>query len=239
MTDKQIEFSIAVLCYRSEEDIIPFVEKLHAFMLMFTFNWEIILVANYWPDTADRTPEIARQLSERLSSVRYIAKHKEGYMGWDMKCGLDACRGRYIGIIDGDGQFPMEAIFSCFAKIKSSDYDFVKTYRASRKDGIDRYIISKIYNLFFRILFRKYNGRDVNSKPKIFRREAYQKMELKSTDWFLDAEIVLEALRLGLKIYEIPVDFKSLSKRKSFVKGGALLEFTKNLIKYRMKYNTD
>jgi hypothetical protein len=31
-------------------------------------------------------------------------------MGWDMRMGLDAAHGTYIGVIDGDEQFPTEAV---------------------------------------------------------------------------------------------------------------------------------
>jgi len=79
--------------------------------------------------------------------VRYVAVPKQGGMGWDMKMGLDLCHGRFIGIIDGDDQYPMESIFSCFAKIKSDGVDFVKTYRVYRSDGLYRNIISRVYNV--------------------------------------------------------------------------------------------
>ena len=55
--------------------------------------------------------------------------------------------------IDGDGQFPVEAVFSCFAKINTGDFDLVKTYRAARADGFCRSFISTVYNRVFRILF--------------------------------------------------------------------------------------
>ena len=56
----EIEFSIAILCYRAEEEIIPFVEKLYKIMSLFTFDWELILVANFWPEQNDRTPRLHR-----------------------------------------------------------------------------------------------------------------------------------------------------------------------------------
>ena len=107
---KDIEFSMAVLCYREEESVIPFVENLHSILSFFHFNWEIVLVANYWPHLPDRTPDVVRSLCERMPHTRYIAEPKQGAMGWDMKSGLDACEGRYFGVIDGDGQYPIEAI---------------------------------------------------------------------------------------------------------------------------------
>lgn len=198
----------------------------------------MVLVANYWPETGGRTPEVVKKLVHRLPYVRYLSEPKQGGMGWDMKRGMEACRGNYISVIDGDGQFPLEAVFSCFAKIRSEQLDMVKTYRVVRYDGFYRIFISTCYNLIFRILFPKYRGyRDVNGKPKILRKEIYDKMDLHSDDWFLDAEIVLNVLRLNLSIGEIPVRFKSLEGRKSFLKFSAIFEFVKNLIKYRLRYN--
>jgi glycosyltransferase involved in cell wall biosynthesis len=232
--DDNLEFSMAVLCYRGEESLIPFIEKLHASMSFFQFKWEIVLVANYWPQTTDRTPEVVRSLCERLPNMRFVAEPKQGAMGWDMKSGLNACRGRYIGIIDGDGQFPIEAILSCFAAIKIGNYDFVKTYRVLRSDSLYRNMVSVFYNRLFKLLFPNYYGwQDVNSKPKIMKRKCYSQMVLRSNDWFIDAELMLNCLDLKLKMYEVPIGFKSLNDRKSFVKWNALLEFTRNLFAYR------
>lgn len=235
--DEAIEFSMAILCYRAEEDIVPFVHSLHRIMSMFAFPWELVLVANYWPGTGDRTPSIVKGLAETLEHVRYIAEPKQGGMGWDMKQGLDACRGRYIGIIDGDGQYPMESIFACFAKIKADDVDLVKSYRVYRSDGLYRHVISIAYNLIFKLLFPAYRGyRDVNSKPKIMKRDVYRQMDLRSTDWFLDAELILNALRLNLRIYEVPIHFSGLRGRESFVRFQAIYEFARNLIAYRRRF---
>ncbi len=233
MVEAPIEFSIAVLCYRAEEGITPFVENLHKIMSLFRFEWEVILVANFWQGSNDRTPEVCQQLAQRLPHVRVLAEPKQGAMGWDMRRGLDACKGKYIGVIDGDGQFPVEAIFSCFAKIRSDEFDMVKTYRVQRQDGFYRRLISAVYNWLFHAFFRgSSNLRDVNSKPKIMTRKAYERMALESDDWFIDAEIILNCINLDLRIYEIPVEFHSLGGRKSFVKPGAILEFLRHMIDY-------
>jgi len=235
-SNQAVEFSMAVLCFRAEEEIIPFVERLHRTMSMFAAPWELVLVANYWPGTGDRTPAIVQGLAERLDRVRYVAEPKQGGMGWDMKMGLDACRGRYIGIIDGDGQYPMESIAACFAKIKADDLDLVKSYRVYRSDGLYRNLISLVYNVTFKLLFPAYRGyRDVNSKPKILKRDAYQRMTLRSGDWFLDAELILQALRLHLRIYELPIRFSGLRGRKSFVRFQTISEFIRNLLAYRWR----
>jgi glycosyltransferase involved in cell wall biosynthesis len=236
MVETPVEFSIAILCYRSGEEIVPFVENLHKIMSFFHFQWEVILVANFWEDANDGTLEICQGLAERLPGVRVLAEPKKGAMGWDMRRGLDSCRGKYIGVIDGDGQFPVEAIFSCFAKIKNEDFDLIKTYRVLRQDGLYRKLISTVYNWLFHLLFPgSRNLRDVNSKPKVMTREAYERMTLESDDWFIDAEIILNCINLNLRVYEIPIEFHSLGTRKSFVKPRALFEFIRHMIEYRLR----
>jgi glycosyltransferase involved in cell wall biosynthesis len=225
-------FSLVVLCYRSGQNIIPFVERLQRTLSCFNFSWELVLVGNYIEGSDDETPEVVKKLAERADNIRAVIRPKQGMMGWDMRTGLDAARGTYIGVIDGDGQFPPESIIACLLKCELEDLDLTKTYRVVRDDGLYRRLISTVYNTIFSLLFG-FKVRDINSKPKIIRRDKYELLNLQSDDWFADAEIVIRARELGLKIGETPVHFKINDARGSFVKPKAILEFSSNLLKYR------
>jgi len=156
-------------------------------------------------------------------------------MGWDMRSGLEIASGNTIAVLDGDGQFPLEDVARVYEELKGGDLDLVKTYRETRSDGVYRRFISGIFNSLFKILFPGFGCRDVNSKPKIFTDEALKKMELRSDDWFIDAEILIKARRLGLRISEIPTQFTKLSSRTSFIKPAAILEFISNLVLFRLR----
>jgi len=225
-------FSLVVLCYRSGQNIIPFVDRLQRTLSRCSFSWELVLVGNYIEGTDDETPDVVRKLAERSPNIRTVIRPKQGMMGWDMRMGLDAARGTYIGVIDGDGQFPPESIIACLLKCELEDLDLTKTYRVIRDDGLYRRLISAVYNAIFSLLFG-FKVRDINSKPKIIRRDKYELLKLESDDWFADAEIVIRARELGLKIGETPVHFKVNDNRGSFVKPKAILEFSANLLKYR------
>lgn len=227
-------FSLVVLCYRSGQDIIPFVERLQQALSRCNFSWELVLVGNYVAGTDDQTPEVVKQLAERSPNIRTVIRPKQGMMGWDMRMGLDAARGTYIGVIDGDGQFPPESIIACLLKAELENLDLTKTYRVLRDDGMYRRLISFVYNGLFKLLFG-FKVRDINSKPKIIRRDKYELLHLTSDDWFADAEIMIRARELGLKIGETPVHFVANDARGSFVKPTAILEFASNLFKYRFK----
>lgn len=212
--------------------MIPLIERLRYVLSRCNFTWELVLVGNYIEGSDDETPEVVRELAERWPDVSAVVRPKEGMMGWDMRMGLNAARGEYLGVIDGDGQFPVEAVIACLLKAEMDGLDLTKTYRVRRDDGIYRRMISYAYNGLFKLFFGL-QIHDVNSKPKIIRREKYELLNLESDDWFADAEIMIRARQAGLSIGEIPVHFALNETRASFVKPRAILEFMSNLIRYR------
>jgi len=229
------ELSVVVLCYRSESFIVDFVKQIERELENEQIDYELVLVANY--DTNDdTTPARVQQLAGENTRIKPITQPKEGKMGWDMRSGLKETTGNYIAVIDGDGQMPVTDLSIVYHIIKSRRYDLVKTYRAARNDGWTRIFISKAYNYLFSLLFLPgFPVRDINSKPKIFSREAYNKLNLKSNDWFTDAEIMIQAFEQKLRICEVSTIFYKNERRASFVEFKAIFEFLYNLIYYRIK----
>ena len=228
-----MKLSLIILCFRSEESVIPFVEDALKIVKELTDDYELVLVGNYLEGSSDKTREIVVDLEERYDKVFSIAKPKEGMMGWDMREGLAFATGDILAVIDGDGQFPLMSLRDCFKTMAEGGYDLVKTYRKSRGDGIYRKIISRTYNLLFQKMFPGVASRDINSKPKLLTRSLYDQLGLTSDDWFVDAEIMLKVNRGGFKIKEIPIEFFAQKGRASFVKMEAIVEFIKNMIRYK------
>ncbi len=230
--DNHTVFSLVILCYRGEETIPPFVDKVHALFSWLNIKYELILVGNYWPGSDDKTPDIVKKLAAETPHTRALCLEKKGAMGWDVRSGFDVACGEFVGFIDGDGQFPIDSILPPLYHALSHKVDLAKSYRVVREDGIYRWIISKVFNSLFRLLFHT-NYRDVNSKPKIIRAEALKKMKLTSDDWFVDAEIMIRASQLNLRVVECPIHFVENANRASFVKFSAIWEFIKNLYAFR------
>ncbi len=229
--------SVVVLCYKSGETIIPFLEQMEQeFRDKSMDDYELVLVANYTPGAHDSTPQVVRRLAEKNPYVVTVTLEKRGMMGWDMRSGLQAARGQAIALIDGDGQMPSRDIVRIYQVLKSGEFDLVKTFRKTRMDGALRRFISIWYNLIFHLLFPGASFRDVNAKPKVMTRDAYRKMSLSCDDWFIDAEIMLESMRLDLNVAEVPTIFYKNEWRGSLVKSWTALEFLVNLIKYRVIY---
>jgi len=229
------ELSVVILCYHSADIVRDLVSQVERELEEAKIDYELVLVGNYLPgDTNDQTPAILKSLAEDKPRFAVVAKEKEGMMGWDMRTGLNAATGRHISVIDGDGQMPMSDVIKVYRVLQVGKYDLVKTFRAQRQDGWYRRTISGIYNFLFRLMYPPAHVfRDINSKPKVMTRTAYQQMHLVSNDWFTDAEIMIEALRHELSVGEVSTVFYKNERRGTFVPFSAIYEFLSNLIYYR------
>ena len=226
--------SVVILAYRSGETLRGFVDALIRLLSREEPEWELVLVANHFSDDGDNTPEIAKELAKSNPRIKAVTQIKKGMMGWDMRSGLEAATGKNLAIIDGDGQMPCEDVVRVYKKLIDENLELAKTYRLNRDDGLYRKVISSIYNIIFKILFPGLMSKDINSKPKVMTREIYRQMDLHSDGWFVDAEIMILARRMKLKIGELGTGFSCLVNRPSFVKVSSIFEFLGNLVRFRI-----
>lgn len=238
-TQRLPELSVVVLCYGVKEYVRTFAKQLTEALSQRNVEYEIILVGNYIPGKDEITPRVVKELESqnpRIRAVVRVIKPPEGGMGWNMRSGLEAARGKTIAVIDGDGQMPPQDVVRVYDKLIRENLDLCKTRRITRFDSAWRKFISSIFNFLMRLLFPGIVEKDINSKPKIFTRRAYEILKLESDDWFIDAEIMIKARRYKFRIQDIPTQFlKSPDKRPSFISCKAILEFLKNIFLYRIK----
>ncbi|OGZ08785.1 MAG: hypothetical protein A3D65_03235 [Candidatus Lloydbacteria bacterium RIFCSPHIGHO2_02_FULL_50_13] len=236
-TDKPAkDISAVILCYKAGEDVGVFVDEVKQSLSNRGLSYELVLVANYNANekNIDETPAIVKRLAERDPDITVVSKVKEGMMGWDLRSGLDVASGKTIAYIDGDGQMPADDIVRVYDSLMSGQYDCAKTYRTKRDDGRKRGFISLMYNTLLTLLFPKVSVKDANAKPKIFTRQAFERLRLTSSGWFIDAEIIIQGTYLGFRFIEVPTVFRQNKFRRSFVRPRALFEFLGNLILFRL-----
>ena len=228
------EISAIVLCYGAEESIEQVIGPLDEQLRESGVTHELVLVANYEEGVPDRTPEVVKRFARDREHVVTVASPKQGGMGWDMRSGLAASRGQYLIVIDGDAQNPVEDVVEMYRQMKQTGAALMKGRRIARFDSYYRHLVSVVYNLLFLAMFRTRGLWDINGKPKGLTREAYERMTLRSDDWFIDAEIVLAARDGGMRIQELPVVFRENRERASFVRVEAIREFLVNMLRRRL-----
>ena len=72
------KLSVVILCYKSEEKIIEFVDLVEKVIKKLNKQYEIILVANYKKSIVDKTPSIVRELSKNNKNLVPVILEKKG-----------------------------------------------------------------------------------------------------------------------------------------------------------------
>jgi glycosyltransferase involved in cell wall biosynthesis len=233
----QIDLSVIILCYREGKRIRRLVEQLSDKLNKAQLSHELVLVANYSPGLLDETPAIVRQLASNQSQIRAVTKLKQPNqgLGWDVRQGMALGRGKVLTIFEGDEQTSLQSILDLYGLLQEQHSDLVKAVRVQREDGWVRILLSRVYNAWFKVLWPNVPDNDVNAKPKMITRSAWQKMRLCTNGWFIDAEIMLQAMKLGLKVGSTPVVWRRNTKRPSYINWLTILEFCWQMVIYRMK----
>ena len=233
--EKSPEISVVILCYKSGEAAREFVGEVKELLEARAFSYELVLVANYNDSEkeTDQTPRVVKEMANQDKHIVALTEIKQGMFGWDVRSGLEVASGETVAFIDGDGQMPPQDVIRVYDELIQTGSDMTQTFRVKRHDSLERIFISRVYNFLLRLLFPAVSVFDANSKPKIFTREALKKLKLASDDWFIDAEIVIQATENNLKVSQIPTVFLKNNYRPSFVNFSAVIKFLKNLIRYR------
>ena len=234
-----IALSVIVLCYRAGEEVRRIVPAIKSLLEGRGLRFELVLVGNYDASSAqtDSTPRIIRELADADPTIVPVTLEKRGMFGWDVKSGLERARGERVLYIDGDGQNPFIDILRVYDALLEAGADMAQTYRVERHDGAERILVSRLYNLILRIIFPRVYIYDGNSKPKIFTRSALEALRLTSDNWFIDAEIVIQACYKGFIVAQVPTIFNRNAHRSSFVNIAAVGRFFLDLIRYRLSAN--
>lgn len=225
------DISLVMPCYNEEASIGTTAPALAKCFSDRGIDLELVLVDN---GSRDRTGELIDELIARgLPITKVTVPVNQGY-GYGVLQGLRRCSGRFAGFVCADGQVDAEDVVRIYeVAARASSPVLVKARRRFRMDGFVRKLVSIIYNGMTTVLFGGLGSIDINGNPKIFPAEMLEEMKLVSKDWFLDAEVMIKAKYLGLKVIEINVFARMREGGSTNVKPQTCLEFLKNIGRYR------
>ncbi|WP_395293390.1 glycosyltransferase family 2 protein [Kitasatospora hibisci] len=161
---------------------------------------EVILVDG---SSSDATIPMARHC---LPTVRSVAQSGPG-KGNALRTGFAAASGEYIVMLDADGSmWPGE--IPHFLHFLDHGYDFVKGSRCIAGGGsLDFTRIRSLGNrVLLTVVNRLYDAHltDLCYGYCAFRRSFLDALDLRSTGFEIEAEMIAHALRSGLRIAEVP-----------------------------------
>jgi glycosyltransferase involved in cell wall biosynthesis len=162
-------------------------------------GFQLALVDN---GSRDDTGRIVTRLGASQPEVLALHLERNAGYGGGILAGLRRLRTPILGWYWGDGQVEAEVLVACWRLLCEQELDLVKARRVVRQDGLQREAITRVYRAVMKTGFGV-DTMDVNGCPKLLTRAAYEALDLRSQDWFLDPECLLKARELGLAMAEV------------------------------------
>ncbi|MDD4909416.1 MAG: glycosyltransferase [Candidatus Omnitrophica bacterium] len=188
----------------NEKDYLPVaVEKARKVLGELTDNYEVIIVDDA---STDGSGEMARELARNDEKIRVLRHKKNSRLGCALKTGFNNARGGIVVYSDMDLPFDLENIKRFIPLLDEAD--IVVGRRIGSRDSLLRSLYSKAYNGLIRAVFG-IKVSDVNFAMKIFKRDILDLLELKSDGSFIDAELLIRAVRLGYIVKEVEVAYRA------------------------------
>jgi glycosyltransferase involved in cell wall biosynthesis len=198
-----MELTILMPCLNEAETLAQCVEKARLGLERSGLPGEILVADN---GSTDGSQAIAEKLGARV-----VAVPEKGY-GSALRGGVRAARGRWIIMGDADASYDFSDLGG-FVKNFQEGNELVMGCRLPVGGGTilpgampwkNRWIGNPILSFIGRLFF-KCPAHDFHSGLRGFTREAFEKMDLKTTGMEFASEMVIKSTLKGLKISEVPV----------------------------------
>lgn len=220
--------SVFFPCYNEEANVERVVKRAVEVLDRLVTDWEIIIVND---GSADDTGKVADGLAAGNPRIRAVHHAKNGGYGMALRSGFAAATKPYVFYTDGDGQFDIAELPKLLDLRDKAD--IVSGYRSNRQDSFMRRLNAKCWGFLVQRLL-KFRCRDVDSAFKLYKREIFGRITLKSTGALIDAEVLARAARLGYTIITTPVThLPRIAGTQTGAKLSVILRAFKELLKLR------
>jgi len=210
----------------NEEDVISeFLEVLEKSLK--GIKYEVIIVDDSETnETIKQAEKTAKKLKIKLTAIK--RKNQKG-KGSAVFSGIKKAKGSEIAVIDADLEYSPEEIKPMLEKLKNAD---IVISERKRKDVFYRQMLMYLFRFFTGSLFGLWM--DTQSGLKILTRETAGKINIKSTGWSYDVDMLYQIKKKGLKIAKHKIIFTRRKKGKSKIHPvKTSIEMFKDLIKIR------
>ena len=173
--------------------------RLQNFLKVHFPDFEIIVIES---GSTDGTAEVLNRLVQELNNIQVIHETVRNGMGAAIRLGYARASKPYIFLVTADIPFPLETLSRAVPLLNQCDC--VLSFR----DEDSRSFLRKFQSVMYVWLIKKALGlrmRSVNSAFKLIPTNFVQSLELVSTAWFLDAEVMYWVTQRKLTFEEIPV----------------------------------
>jgi glycosyltransferase involved in cell wall biosynthesis len=198
------EVSVVLPCLNEEATVGAVVDEALEGLRRAGVDGEVVVVDN---GSTDRSAEIAAE-----HGARVVHEARRGY-GSAYLAGLAAARGELLVLADADGTYPLEDLAQFLQPLREgTDLVIGSRFRGKIQDEampfLNRWvgnpILTGTLNLFF-----KAGVSDAHCGMRAVRREALQRLDLRTPGMEFASEMVISAVKRGLRIEEVPIDYRA------------------------------
>jgi glycosyltransferase involved in cell wall biosynthesis len=162
-------------------------------------DYEIIIIDDC---SQDETGEVAGKLSGGNPRVKWVRHEENRDYGGVLKSGFAHATKSWVFYTDGDGQYDIKEMMRLLPY--AGEYDLINGYILKRQDAFYRILVSKMYQLFLNTLFGK-TLTYINCDFRLIRKEAIDRIQIRSSSGFAPAEMVIRLVKSGAKVKEVLV----------------------------------
>jgi dolichol-phosphate mannosyltransferase len=191
--------SLVIPAYNEEAGIAQAIAEADQALSYLDLEYEIIIVDD---GSRDSTADNVRRTIIDHPRIRLVEHAENRGYGAALRSGFEAARGDVIAFTDADCQFHIEDLARLLPLLR--DHAIAVGYRMDRQDSPKRLFYSWGYNA----LVRRFLGtrvRDCDCALKVFRRSSLAAILPQSRGFFVNAEMLSRARRLGMRIAETGV----------------------------------
>ncbi len=201
-TGTQLDVSIVMPCLNEEESVAGCVQKALDWMSRQGLRGEVIVVDN---GSTDRSAELAAAAGAK------VFHHEEKGYGRALLRGFREAQGKYLVMGDCDGTYEFGQLEQLVNPLNHG-YDLVMGNRLSSMlapgamPWAHRFLGTPMISYMLR-LFTGARIRDSQCGLRAIRRDAYDRLNLKAPGMEFASEMILRAMRVGLRIAEVPIPY--------------------------------
>ena len=192
--------SAVMPCLNEEHSLEICIQKILQSFLKYGLNGEVIVADN---GSTDRSVEIAEALGAHV-----IHEPRKGY-GSALMAGIRHSQGHIIVMADADDSYDWQALGEFVRKIEAgNDLVMGNRFLGGIEPGampvLHKYVGNPLLSGLTRLLYRIPIG-DFHCGMRAFTREAFERMQVRTTGMEFATEMVVHSAHVGLRITEIPI----------------------------------
>lgn len=193
------QLSLVMPALNEEAGIQAALAEAHEALAGLDYEFEILVVDD---GSTDRTARMVQEVALLQPAVRLIRHERNRGYGAALRTGFDAARFPLVAFTDADGQFFLDEFDLLVPRTRR--YPIVVGRRVDRQDPWKRRFFSWGYNKLTRFLLGT-GVADCDCALKVFRREVLPFVRPRTDGFFVNAEMLCRANRLGIAVAEVGV----------------------------------